>query len=268
MIALKRLRESHSGENQSSLLIEIIKDFNLKERLRYFITDNAGSNDTAVEYLLTTLFPTLTATKRTQRRLRYFGHILNLAYGAYLYGHDPESFEVKIIIFETLAREQKEFKAWRKHGPIEKLHNIVVFIRRSPQRRETFLRLAITGEEYAKLMLIQNNSTRWNSVYSMIDRAMKKQSDIQIFVIQSGMEKERYKRIDVKDYLTPKNWRVLTEVLNHLKPFYEMTLRLQSKTKEGHHGTLWEGLPAMEYFLDKVITMKNDHAKKMENDLP
>ena len=75
-------------------------------------------------------------------------------------------------------------------------------------------------------MFIQNNFTRWNSVYSIIDRAMKKQSDIQIFVIQSGMEKERYKRIDVEDHLTPEDWRVFTEVLNHLKPFYEMTLRL------------------------------------------
>jgi hypothetical protein len=110
MIALKRLRESHSGENQGSLLIEIIKDFNFKERLRYFITDNARSNNTAVEYLLTTLFLTLTETKRTQRRLRYFGHILNLAYGAYLYGHDPESFEMKVIVLEALAREQEKLK--------------------------------------------------------------------------------------------------------------------------------------------------------------
>jgi hAT family C-terminal dimerisation region len=268
MIALKRLRESHSGENQGSLLIEIIKDFDLKERLGYFITDNAGSNDTAVEFLLTTLLPTLTETKRTQRRLRCFGHILNLACGAYLYGHDPESFEVEVIVLEALAREQEELKAWRKHGPIGKLHNIVVFIRRSPQRREAFLRLAVTGEEYAKLMLIQDNSTRWNSVYSMIDRAMKKQSDVQIFVIQSGMEKERYKRIDVEDHLTAEDWRVLTEVLNHLKPFYEMTLRLQSRAKEGHHGSLWEGLPAMEYLLDKVITAKKDHARRTEDDLP
>ena len=173
MIALKRLRESYSGENQSSLLIEIIKDFDFKERLGYFITDNAESNNTAVEYFLTTFFPTLTETKRTQRRLRCFGHILNLACGEYLYGHDLKSFEMEVIVLETLAREQEKFKAWRRHGPIGKLHNIVVFIRRSPQRQEAFLRLAITGEKYAKLIFIQNNFTRWNSVYSIIDRAIK-----------------------------------------------------------------------------------------------
>src|SRR5450755_427962 len=39
MIALKRLHEAHSGENMGSLLIEIINDFDLNERLGYFVTD-------------------------------------------------------------------------------------------------------------------------------------------------------------------------------------------------------------------------------------
>lgn len=132
MITLKRLHESHSGENMGILLIEIIKDYGLEERLGYFITDNAGSNDTCVEYILSTLFPNLSETERKQRRLRCFGHILNLACYSYLYGHDPELFEVEIILLDALAHENKELRAWRKQGPIGKLHNIVVFIRRSP----------------------------------------------------------------------------------------------------------------------------------------
>ena len=238
MLALKRLHNNHSGENMGSLMIEIIKDYDLKERLGYFITDNAGSNDTCVEHILSTLLPNFSEIERKQRRLRCFGHILNLACHSYLYGRDPESFKMKIVLLDSLARENEELKAWRKHGPIGKLHNIVVFIRRSPQRRETFLRLTASHEEYAKLMLIQDNSTRWNSVYMMIDRAIKKQADIQVFVLQSTMEKEKYKRVDVEDHLTTEDWRVLTEVLSHLKPFYDMTMRLQSRAKEGHHGTL------------------------------
>jgi hypothetical protein len=247
-----------------SLLIEIIKDYDLQEHLGYFITDNASSNDTCVEYILSTFLPNLSETERKQRRLRCFGHILNLACHSYLYGRDPESFEMEVVLLDALDRENEKLKAWRKQGPIGKLHNIVVFIRRSPQRREAFLRLAASHEEYAKLMLIQDNSTRWNSVYMMIDRAMKKQADVQVFVLQSTMEKEKYKRVDVEDHLTTEDWRVLTEVLSHLKPFHDMTLRLQSRAKEGHHGTLWEGLPAMEFLLDKVISAKADHTTRME----
>jgi hypothetical protein len=65
MIALKRLHETHSGENMGSLLIEIINNFDLKKRLKYFITDNAGSNNTCVDHILTTLFPNLTEIERT-----------------------------------------------------------------------------------------------------------------------------------------------------------------------------------------------------------
>jgi hypothetical protein len=38
--------------------------------------------------------------------------------------------------------EQKHYlellAAWRKKGPVGKLHNIVIWIRRTPQRRQTF----------------------------------------------------------------------------------------------------------------------------------
>jgi hypothetical protein len=115
-----------------SLLIEIINNFDLKERLKYFVTDNTSSNDTCVYHILTSLFPDLSKIQRTQRRLRYFGHILNLACGSYLYGHDPDFFEIKVIVLKSLAREQEELKVWKKRGPIGKLHNIVAFIRRSP----------------------------------------------------------------------------------------------------------------------------------------
>jgi hypothetical protein len=111
IIALKRLYEAHSGENMGSLLIEIINNFDLKDRLGYFIIDNANSNDTCVYHILIFLFPDLSEIQRTQRRLRYFSHILNLACGSYLYGHDPDSFEVEIIVLKSLICEQEELKA-------------------------------------------------------------------------------------------------------------------------------------------------------------
>jgi hypothetical protein len=64
IIALKRLHETHSGENMSSLLIEIINDFDLNECLGYFVTDNAGSNDTCVHHILTSFFPDLSEIQR------------------------------------------------------------------------------------------------------------------------------------------------------------------------------------------------------------
>jgi hypothetical protein len=56
MIALKRLHEAHSGENMGFLLIEIINDFDLKERLKYFIINNVSSNDTCVYHIFISFF--------------------------------------------------------------------------------------------------------------------------------------------------------------------------------------------------------------------
>jgi hypothetical protein len=59
MIALKRLHEIYSGENMDFLLIEIINNFDLKERLGYFIIDNISSNDTCVYYIFKSFFSDL-----------------------------------------------------------------------------------------------------------------------------------------------------------------------------------------------------------------
>jgi hypothetical protein len=67
---------------------------------------------------------------------------------------------------------------------------------------------------------------------------MKKKKDIQIFVLRLSLEKERYKQINAEDYLLTEDWRVLAEILSHLKPFYKMIMRLQSRAKEIYYGTI------------------------------
>lgn len=61
---------------------------------------------------------------------------------AFLYGKNAESFEVEMSDLDLKKLEQKHYlellAAWRKKGPVGKLHNIVIWIRRTPQRRQTF----------------------------------------------------------------------------------------------------------------------------------
>jgi hypothetical protein len=77
---------------------------------------------------------------------------------------------------------------WRKRGPVGKLHNIIVFICRTPQRRQKFKdqpdlqHLSAGGmSEFDHLNLIVDNATRWNSLYLMIDRALKLRDRIERF---------------------------------------------------------------------------------------
>src|SRR4029077_9075026 len=77
-----------------------------------------------------------------QRHLRCFCHIINLAAKAFLFGKDPDAFETEANSCIQLRQAEKELEIWRKLGPIGKLHNVVTYIRRTPQRREDFLKLA------------------------------------------------------------------------------------------------------------------------------
>ena len=83
--------------------------------------DNVSSNDTCVREILAKIRPDL---DQKERRLRCFGHIVNLAAKVFLFGNDPQAFEAEMIVADILQQEKKALASWRKLGPIGKLHNI------------------------------------------------------------------------------------------------------------------------------------------------
>jgi hypothetical protein len=54
-------------------------------------------------------------------------------------------------------------------------------------------------------MFVQNNSTKSNSVYLIIDRFLSKRDQIAGFIIKSRLEKKIYKRVKDEDILTSEN---------------------------------------------------------------
>ncbi len=51
LIAFRRLRGSHSGENMITLLTQIIREYGFEDRLGYFVTNNTESNDVCIDYI-------------------------------------------------------------------------------------------------------------------------------------------------------------------------------------------------------------------------
>ena len=143
LLGLRHIEGRHSGENMAQSVITIIEDYGIKDLLGYFVLDNVSSNDTCVQEILKQLQPTADPKKR---RLRCFGHIVNLAAKAFLFGEEAEAFELEVDSYVQLQQEEKELRAWRKLGPIGKLHNVVTYIQKTPQCREAFLDLAKNEE--------------------------------------------------------------------------------------------------------------------------
>lgn len=70
------------GEIKPGLIFPGLEEYSLKEKLGYFITDNANSNDTCVTEIVETLGPDLDANNQ---RLRGMGYIINLIAKEFLF---------------------------------------------------------------------------------------------------------------------------------------------------------------------------------------
>ncbi|KAJ0136169.1 Uncharacterized protein HZ326_20826 [Fusarium oxysporum f. sp. albedinis] len=195
-----------------------------------------AANDTCLYHMYQQLDPSMRRVDIKARRMRCHGHTLNLVVCAFLFGKDAESFELESDINSMRGLIEQDLDHWRTKGLIGKLCNIVKFIRSSPQRSEQFKRIAreqdyegyrLCEESTAELEVVMNNETRWNSTYMMIERALRKQTDIRA-----------------------EDWRVLGEVNEVLKPIYLQTMRTQGWGKGDGHGRLWEVLIGMEYLLE------------------
>ena len=55
------------------------------------------------------------------------------------------------------------------------------------------------------------------------------------------------------------DWEELKIVFALLKPFYQLTLYLESQAQNGQCGVIWETLPAMDLLLGHLEIMKNKY---------
>jgi hypothetical protein len=159
LLALRRMRDAHSGEQIGEVVISVVREYGIEpQRLGVFVADNAETNDVAWRYALQTLCPLRDASKS---RSRCLGHIINLAAKAFIFGTDVEVFETTVDAVNDLtpmdSRVMRDAQdAWRQRGPIGKVHNIVTFIRSSPQRKEAFKKTVMSedGDGMFKSFLI------------------------------------------------------------------------------------------------------------------
>ena len=106
--------------------------YNFESNFNCLVGDNATNNDKKLIRLLNRGSATLCLG--VQHRIRCAGHIINLVVKATLYGAGVSKFE------EELARVApiEQFKLYRNHGVVGKLHNFVRAVCASHKRHELF----------------------------------------------------------------------------------------------------------------------------------
>ncbi|GKU08675.1 unnamed protein product, partial [Fusarium langsethiae] len=194
------------------------------------------------------------------RRLRCFGHILNLAVKALLFGHNSEAFEDDIQGNE--APDANSHELWRRKGPVGKLHNLIFWIHRSDSLTNLLRSLQLTV--YSKsddpvirakkpLDVIIDVVTRWLSTLYMIRRALLLKDFLEDLwyeqkskwegLVLRGKKSSSEMPLCLRDEnkLEEKDWAIISlfnEVLQH---FEHVLITLegdgqQRKRKEGYIG--------------------------------
>ena len=110
--ALPRIYGKHSGENIAASACEVIGIYQIIPKLGFFTLDNASTNDTAVEAIITKIRPDLTSVSR---RLRCFGHVMNIVAKVLLYGKisdsekdEAEDFASQVLNVDTRTLDNGE----------------------------------------------------------------------------------------------------------------------------------------------------------------
>jgi hypothetical protein len=94
-------------------------------------------------------------------------------------------------------------------------------------------------------MVILDNSTRWNSTYLSLQRALILRNRIDVYCFE-------YKEYLTKDTLDDGEWKQVQAIIQGLHPFYELTLQLQGNATHSKHGAIWEAIPAICLLLEHL----------------
>jgi hypothetical protein len=263
LLALPRQRGKHSGCNMAQNIGDVIAEFGLEQKIGYFITDNAFSNSTCLDHLANEF-----GFAKAEVWIRCSGHVLNLVAQAVLLGHDEESFERELA---DVALEELQLQIWRKRGPIGKLHNLVYWIVRSPQRNDRLMALQRhliaphrpedTKEVYE---LVKDVTTRWNSFDDAAKRALYLRSAIDELMMEEDLAhreyEARYRRSGkplskmrkppaiLQDRLDTEDWNVIALYHEILQPVKKATIDLQGHAG-GRCGAIWQVIGIYEDLL-------------------
>jgi len=128
LLSLKALHGLYSGENIATLLVQIIKDYNLQTRLGFYVLDNARDNDTSLLAISQYLATISVNWSGPNYRLCCFSYIVSLI--AIAFTANKPLYLLKTSKTRRLIGALKPLKVAYKRlvDAITKIYKIIVYI--------------------------------------------------------------------------------------------------------------------------------------------
>jgi hypothetical protein len=267
LLGLCDTRGSHSCESIAEEVLRVINDYDVTEKVQYFMADNATANDRAIRVLSGCL-----DVDPEHDRLRCGAHVINLVAKAVLYGTDNDEIDpdereeclldsCHIAALEAVVRSEpaeEALQTWRRKGPVGKLHNLVTHIQKTPKRQRFFemkQNFDSDSDDGRIYRVIVNGGVRWNSSCDMIERAMNLRDALELYHTNFRSLSDS-DRLSSSDCLDAADWSELERLLDVLSPLKHASLRLQADNDAKH--AFWEQLATFDSLLGEFERLKGD----------
>jgi hypothetical protein len=274
LIGFRKLLGDHTASAQALVIVDVMREYNFESNFNCLVGDNATNNDKKLIKHLNRESTTLCLG--AQHRIRCAGHIINLIVKATLYGEGVSKFE------EELARAAPidQFKLYRNHGVVGKLHNFVRAVCASHKRRKLFHSVfSDLGDEdptwkLVKLQLLPDGGVRWHSVYLMLLRCSELREPIKAFQRKYRQTVKNDKEFDadddsdgshynpILDALSDDNWLEVDDLITFLKVPYDLCKALEGSNSVSGFGSLWQTIINLQALWQHY----NAAASKFDND--
>ncbi|KAG0160023.1 hypothetical protein PDIDSM_7550 [Penicillium digitatum] len=203
LLGFEPLHGSHTGENLSKTVTQILTEHGISDRVLSVTTDNATNNNTLMQSVQDHL-QSQHSSDLSIFRVPCIAHVIQLS--------------LNELLGKLKANKRNTSGSIQITYTLKKIRGLAVFINASPQRREAFIAL----QPEPALIPIQDVRTRWNSTFLMLNRAKK----LQPFYDQYCTDHQYlYFKLDQEE------WRQVEYLLLLTKPFFDFTMML-SKTKD------------------------------------
>ncbi|TQV91003.1 Ribonuclease H-like protein [Cordyceps javanica] len=255
LLGLLECRGDHSGAYQASLIAKVLEKFEIR-RVGYHTGDNASSNNTCLEALSKILGKHDIDFNPIRRRVRCFGHVLNLCLQAFLLAYSKEALSAALATASVApgAKSMEAFSATLSESDFPVSHLVAGYAPSQNQSQSQHRRLntmpAAKQTEFSgwegvaalqklhhlavwirssplhsdrwREVVGQNlgidNATRWSSWYRVINNALSRKPQVVQFMVDNDQD------IGSDYVLTGADWDILSKTHTFLQPFTEATL--------------------------------------------
>ncbi|KGO49341.1 hypothetical protein PEX2_052280 [Penicillium expansum] len=184
LLGFEPLSGTHSGLNLTEVLIRLLQQHDITDRVLAITTDNASNNNTLVNFINKAIQSLELSNSSTIIRVPCIAHVIQLSLKDLLgqLKANPKNEMAEMELSESRIQSLRVTQQERKIiDTLNKIRSLAVYIYSGPQRREAFYNLQT---EEPKLVPIQDVKTRWNSTFLMLRRAKRLQSTFDELVPQ------------------------------------------------------------------------------------